>query len=183
MDGRANTDALNAALRGCSKTHRQEAAGGGRQWLGGDGGGGGGLAGAGWVAGRGGRRRGSPLGCVSSSTVAGYSCSEMSTHSANCAADRRDSSGAVLGPVLDMQGRRHLRRGADADSYGPSIQKNIEILQLQYIDKVIDVGFASRAVPRCIRGGDSRAPTVAPTAWTVVAMPVVVQRQLHGSDV
>ena len=45
--------------------------------------------------------------------------------------------------------------GADADSYGPSIQKNIEILQLQYIDKVIDVGFASRAVPRCIRGGDS----------------------------
>ena len=40
MDGRANTDALNAALRGCSKTHRQEAAGGGRQWLGGDGGGG-----------------------------------------------------------------------------------------------------------------------------------------------
>ena len=58
MDGRANTDALNAALRGCSKTHRQEAAGGGRQWLGGDGGGGGGLAGAGWVAGRGGRRRG-----------------------------------------------------------------------------------------------------------------------------
>ena len=57
-DGRANTDALNAALRGCSKTHRQEAAGGGRQWLGGDVGGGGGLAGAGWVAGRGGRRRG-----------------------------------------------------------------------------------------------------------------------------
>ena len=113
--------------------------------------------------------------------------------SANCAADRRDSSGAVLGPVLDMpvivqrdaqfvlQGRRHLRCGADADSYGPSIQKNIEILQLQYIDKVIDVGFAGRAVPRCIRGGDSRAPTVAPTAWTVVAMPVVVQRQLLWS--
>ena len=36
-------------------------------------------------------------------------------------------------------GRRHLRRGADADSYGPSIQKNIEILQLQYIDKMIDI--------------------------------------------
>ena len=50
MDGRANTDALKAALRGCSKTRRQEAAGGGRQWLGG-GGGGGGLVGAGWVAG------------------------------------------------------------------------------------------------------------------------------------
>ena len=94
----------------------------------------------------------------SSSTVAGYSsCSETGTHSANCAADRRDSSGAALGPVLDkpvivqrgaqfvLQGRRHLRRGADADSYGPSIQKNIEILQLQYIDKVIDVGSAGRA--------------------------------------
>ena len=25
-----------------------------------------------------------------------------STHSPNCAADRRDSSGAALGPVLDM---------------------------------------------------------------------------------
>ena len=106
--------------------------------------------------------------------MAGYSCSETGTHSANCAADRRVSSGAALGPVLDkpvivqrgaqfvFQGRRHLRRGADADSYGPSIQKNIEILQLQYIDKVIDVGFAGHAVPRCIRGGDSRAPTVAP---------------------
>ena len=87
------------------------------------------------------------------------------------------------GAQFVFQGHRHLRRGADADSYGPSIQKNIEILQLQYIDKVIDVGFASRAVPRCIRGGDSRAPTVAPTAWTVVAMPVVVQRQSLGPDV
>ena len=69
---------------------------------------------------------------------------ETGTHSANCAADRRDSSGAALGPVLDMpvvqrgaqfvsQGRRHLRRGADADSCGPSIQRNIEILQLLYI--------------------------------------------------
>ena len=83
--------------------------------------------------------------------------------------------------TIRVQGRRHLRRGADADSYGSSIQKNIEILQLQYIDKVIDVGFAGRAVPRCIRGWDSRAPTVALTAWTVVAMPVVVQRQLLWS--
>ena len=58
--------------------------------------------------------------------------------------------GAALGPVPDMpvvqrgaqfacRGRRHLRRGADADSYGPSFQKNIEIPQLQYIDKVIDI--------------------------------------------
>ena len=45
------------------------------------------------------------------------------------------SSGAALGPVLDIpvivqrgaqfvfQGRRHLRRGADADSYGPLISE------------------------------------------------------------
>ena len=36
----------------------------------------------------------------SSSTVAGYSCSETGTHSANCELDRRVSSGAVLGQVL-----------------------------------------------------------------------------------
>ena len=135
---------------------------------------------------RGGRRRGSPLGCgrlcdhaatISSSTVpqiqfidSGWPFllwAETGTHSANCAADRRDSSGAALGPVLDMpvvqrgaqfacRGRRHLRRGADADSYGPSFRKNLEFLQLQYIDKVIDVGFAGPAVPRCCRGGGSR---------------------------
>ena len=82
---------------------------------------------------------------------------ETGTHSANCAADRRVSSGAALGLVLDMpvvqrgaqfacQGRRHLCRGADADRFVPSVQKIIEILQLQYIDKVIDVGFAGPAV-------------------------------------
>ena len=43
------------------------------------------------------------------------------------------------GAQFACQGRRHLRRGADADPYGPSFQKNIEILQLQYIDKVIDI--------------------------------------------
>ena len=32
---------------------------------------------------------------------------------------------------------------------------------------MIDVGFAGRAVPRCIRGGDSRAPTIAVVElWT-----------------
>ena len=108
--------------------------------------------------------------------------------------DRRNSPGAVLGPVVYMPvivqrgaqfglaGRRHPCRGAHADSYGPSIQKVIEILLLQYIDKVIDVGCRSCS-SRCIRGGDSRAPTVAPIAWTVVAMPVIVQRQLLGPDV
>ena len=72
----------------------------------------------------------------SSSTVAGYSCAEAGTHSANCAHDRRDPSGAALGPYLDMpvivqrgaqfacRGRRHLCRGANADPSGPSVQKN-----------------------------------------------------------
>ena len=75
---------------------------------------------------------------------------ETGTHSANCAADRRDSSGAALGPVLDMpvivqrgaqfvcRGRRLLCRGADADSCGPFVQKVIEIPQLQYF-YVVDV--------------------------------------------
>ena len=43
------------------------------------------------------------------------------------------------GAQFACRGRRHLRRGADADSFGPSVQKIIEILQLQYIDKVIDI--------------------------------------------
>ena len=40
----------------------------------------------------------------SSSTVVGHSCyaAVPCTHSANCADDRRDSSGAALGPVIDM---------------------------------------------------------------------------------
>ena len=85
----------------------------------------------------------------SSSTVAGYSFAETGTHSANCAAGRPVSSGAALGPVLDVpvivqrgaqfacRGRRHLCRGADADPFGPCVQKIMEILQLQYIDRVI----------------------------------------------
>ena len=104
----------------------------------------------------------------------------MGTHSANCAADRRDSSGSALGPVLDMpvivqrrcavrgrQGRRHLCHGADADSFGPSIQKLMEILQLQFIDKVVDVCCAGAKV----------------FAWTLsLHMPLVVQRQLPGGS-
>ena len=35
-----------------------------------------------------------------------------------------------------------------------------EILQLRYIDKVVDVCFAGPAVLGFSRGGDSRAPTV-----------------------
>ena len=59
----------------------------------------------------------------------------------------------VLGP-----GRRHSCRGADADSLGPV---TIVFLPLLYIDKVstfiVQVQFLE-----CTRGGDSRAPTIAP---------------------
>ena len=67
--------------------------------------------------------------------MVGYSCAETGTHSANCAADRRDSPVAALGPVLDMPVivQRH------------TIQKTIEILQLQFIDKVVDVCCAGSA--------------------------------------
>ena len=126
-----------------------------------------------------------------SSTVAGYSCSETGTHSANCAADRRDSSGAALGRVLDMpvvqrvaqfacRGRRHLRRGADADPYRPSFQKNIEILQLQYIGKVIDIWVCrscSSSVLSLMRQSSSHNCSRR-ALDQVVDMPVVVQRQL-----
>ena len=53
---------------------------------------------------------------------------------------------------------------------------------MQYIDQMIDVGFAGRAVPRCCRGGDSRAPTIAAAQvsqlqyFFVVDVPVV---QVH----
>ena len=183
---------------------RHEGAGGGRQWLGGGGGGGGGLAGVGGRGGAGGvflesfMQRQVPADLYwrcprsSSSTVVGspVACSTC-THSANCAEtvkfSRCRSWTGCLHPVIvqrgaqfGLAGRRHPSRGAHADSYGPSIQTVIEILLLQYIDKVIDVGCRSCS-SRSIRGGDSRAPTVAPIAWTVVAMPVVVQRQLLWS--
>ena len=48
--------------------------------------------------------------------------------------------------------RRHLCRGAEADAHGP-VQETIEILQLQYTDKVIDVFCAGPAL-ECRRGGD-----------------------------
>ena len=44
-------------------------------------------------------------------------------------------------------GRRHLCRGAEADSHGP-VQETIEILQLQYTDKVIDAVCAGPASSR-----------------------------------
>ena len=71
-------------------------------------------------------------------------------HSANCAGDRRDSSGAALGLVLDMPVVVH-RSGANfavvkvvdisvvAERQFPfvlTVQKTTVILQLQFIDKV-----------------------------------------------
>ena len=48
--------------------------------------------------------------------------------------------------------RQHLCRGAEADAHG-LVQETIEILQLQYTDKVIDVFCAGPAL-ECRRGGD-----------------------------
>ena len=98
---------------------------------------------------------------------------ETSTHSANCAADRRDSSGAALGPVLDMlvtvqsgaqfacQDCRHLCRGAEAVSLGPC-QKTLEILQLQFIDKVFDVCCAGPASSGAVGEETVELPQVQP---------------------
>ena len=71
------------------------------------------------------------------------------THSANCAADRRDAPGAVLGPgltcpllcnakcaVLGRQNCRHPCHDAKAILVVWTIEKTIEILQLQFVDKV-----------------------------------------------
>ena len=67
--------------------------------------------------------------------------------------------------------------GADADSFGPSLQKIIEILQLQFIDKVVDV--CSCAVVE----ETAELPQLRRFAWTLALhMPVVVQRQLPGGS-
>ena len=50
----------------------------------------------------------------------------------NCG-DSAVAARRIFGP-----GRRHPGRGAERDSHGP-VQETIEILQLQYTDKVIDV--------------------------------------------
>ena len=70
--------------------------------------------------------------------------------------DSRDPTVQLVVSVLG-QGRRHPCRGADADSLGLI---TIVILQLQYIDKVVDFCCAG-PVLECRRGRDSRAPTVA----------------------
>ena len=128
--------------------------------------------------------------------MAGYSCAETGTHSTNCAADRLVSSGAALGPVLEMpvivqrgaqfacRGRQHLCRGADADPFGPSVQKIIEILQLQYIDKVIDVWFAGPAVHGAVVEETAELPQLRRFAWTLLLpCPSLCNDSSLGSDV
>ena len=79
---------------------------------------------------------------------------ETCTHSANYADDRQDSPGAVLGPGVDMpvivQRHMHisrLSRSSTSLSWRRSCpvvliaQKNIEILHLQSIEKVVDVSL------------------------------------------
>ena len=85
------------------------------------------------------------------------------------------------GAQFARQGCRHLCRGADADPFGPSVQKIIEILQLQYIDKVIDVWFAGPAVFGAVVEETAELPQLRRFAQTLALhMPVVVQRQLPG---
>ena len=118
---------------------------------------------------------------------------ETSTHSANCAHDRRYYSDAALGPVLDMpvlvqrqvrsswcQGRGHPCRDAEAVSHG-AVQQTTEILQLQYIDKVFDdLVVQVQQVPRVqtVRRQSSSHSCSSVQLDTVVHMPVVVQRQM-----
>ena len=75
-----------------------------------------------------------------------------------------------------IDGRRISCRGAESDSHGLAVQQTIVrgadadslgpvttvFLQLQYIDKVVDVYCAGPAGLECTREGDSLAPTVAP---------------------
>ena len=61
--------------------------------------------------------------------------------------------------------------------------KLVEILQLQSIDKVVDVCCTGPAVLGCSRGGDSRAPTVAARfAWTLsLPCPSLCNDSCRGS--
>ena len=83
---------------------------------------------------------------------------ETGTHSANCAVDRRDSPGAVLGPVLDMPVvvQNKVRSSCSSrsstslswrrcDPHGLDCSENHRDFQLQFIDKVFDVCCAGPA--------------------------------------
>ena len=85
------------------------------------------------------------------------------THSANCADDRRDFPGVALGPVVNtpvvVQRHMHCPSGVMvvnisvvAQMQSPmvlTVQDNIEILQLQSIEKVVDVTVGQiQQIPR-----------------------------------
>ena len=91
---------------------------------------------------------------------------------------------ATSGAQSACQGRRHLCRGADAVSPGPSVQTTTEILQLQSTDKVFDVCCAGPASSRVhsVRRQSSSHSCSPLCMDTVVAMPVVVQRQMPGGS-
>ena len=88
----------------------------------------------------------------------------LCSYSANCASDRRVFQVLLVDrfltcpllcnatcTVLGCQGRRHLRRGADAISLVLTAQKNIEIFQLQSIEKVVDVTVGQiQQIPRVL---------------------------------
>ena len=74
-------------------------------------------------------------------------------------------------------GRSHPCRGADADSLGLI---TIEILQLQYIDQVVDVCCAGPA-SSCAVLGDSRDPTIAARfILDSCCMPLCATTGAHG---
>ena len=120
-----------------------------------------------------------------SSTVVGHSCfaTVTCTHSANCADDRRDSPGAVLGPVVDMplivQRHMHssrLSRSSTSLSWRRgcplvlTVQKTIVIPLMQSIDKVFDVTVGQiQQIPRVLsvrRQLRSRSCTRHFRSWT-----------------
>ena len=126
-------------------------------------------------------------------------CCRDGTHSANCAGDRRDSSGAALALVLDMPVVVHRQvptvvKVVDISVVAQrpfplvlTVQKTIVILQLQFTDKVFDVRVVQ--VQQFLRVQSVRRQSRSHSCSslqldTVVHVPVVVRRQMpDGSDV
>ena len=86
-------------------------------------------------------------------------CAETSTRSASYAVFRRDSSGAALGLVLDMP--------VVVVPLGP-VQKTIEILQLQFIDKVFDVCCAGPAISGAVCEETVELPQLQPVLTRII---------------
>ena len=91
------------------------------------------------------------------------------------------SSSTLMDVAVIMQRRgvrRHLCRGAEANSHGP-VQETIEILQLQYIDKVIDAG---RAGPASSPGAHVEETAELPQLHPVEALDKVVDTPVVYND-